>query len=792
MKKILLLVLVLFMISFVSAVPCDEGRMSGNCECGSLTYTDGYCCNTGVDPIWFDPYYERWFETTGCPTSYVYVDQNDNACNDNGPGTESQPYCSLHRATWGGPRNTGSDPEQPALAAQAGDVVLVKSGEYYGSFSYYHDPAFRPANSGTPTYPIIFRSYPGHQTNLTADGAVIGGKDGTNNVVWDGFILYNVVPNLDFAPAVAIRSGSHDMVVMNNEIIGETAPTCDRCNYAGISFNGQDGTVYNLVIRNNRIHGFIWQDPNVAGILMYQWNDSIFENNEIYDCVSMGIFAKGNFATGNIYRYNLIHDVRIGIDFYHEAYPTDWNLIYQNIIYNCGYVGIAFDPRADNAGLHNADFYNNLLYNCSDSAFLVGDPGTGLDFFNNIISDTPTPIFIANKPGIEVTSDYNGFNSYSNFVYYGTNVGRLSGWQTASGNDINSLEVDPLFFDVANRDFHLQPGSPMINAGMDVWDYDNDDDTSERINMGPYITGDEVIGFIDYVVHEPLQSCNSLGGQVCDVGEVCDGNSQPSLDGDCCLGNCVVIPTCADQGGDICTLSESCNGTFIEASDSDRCCSGNCYVPSSNNCADQGGVVCDPPNVCSGSIVVADDTDYCCIQGNCDPPSVPVVVSVDSTYPGYSIDLINDDSTSSGSWASGDSATDPHWVAFNFSSPQDVGNVTVYWAWNGYWMTPQHLDVQIWDGNDYVTVGSFDRVVDEPSTVLSFTPVTTTSFRIWQPADMSNPQYSRVLWLTEIDYGTNSCFSTSFLLSAVSDWYNGNLDISSLVNTIKEWKVNSC
>lgn len=46
----------------------------------------------------------------------------------------------------------------------------------------------------------------------------------------------------------------------------------------------------------------------------------------------------------------------------------------------------------------------------------------------------------------------------------GTNQTTLAAWQGATGDDANSLSVDPLFVSVT--DLHLQMGSPMINAGI--------------------------------------------------------------------------------------------------------------------------------------------------------------------------------------------------------------------------------------------------------------------------------------------------------------------------------------
>jgi hypothetical protein len=54
------------------------------------------------------------------------------------------------------------------------------------------------------------------------------------------------------------------------------------------------------------------------------------------------------------------------------------------------------------------------------------------------------------------------FGSVANRVGYNNNYSSMFGTWTSSGNNLND---DPLFVDPINKDFHLQPASPMINAG---------------------------------------------------------------------------------------------------------------------------------------------------------------------------------------------------------------------------------------------------------------------------------------------------------------------------------------
>ena len=49
---------------------------------------------------------------------------------------------------------------------------------------------------------------------------------------------------------------------------------------------------------------------------------------------------------------------------------------------------------------------------------------------------------------------------------------------------------------VVPSDFKLRSNSPLINAGLDVLDLNKNGSTSDRITIGAYITGNEIIGRI--------------------------------------------------------------------------------------------------------------------------------------------------------------------------------------------------------------------------------------------------------------------------------------------------------
>ena len=104
-------------------------------------------------------------------TTY-YIDQESlgGPCNDNGPGSLTQPWCSWSQKFWNDRQTL--DP---------GDTVFIRGGVYQQRFAFHPDSSF----SGTADDPIRIRSYPGEE--VTFDGSGPGGNglyvDGDNSYI---------------------------------------------------------------------------------------------------------------------------------------------------------------------------------------------------------------------------------------------------------------------------------------------------------------------------------------------------------------------------------------------------------------------------------------------------------------------------------------------------------------------------------------------------------------------------------------------------------------------------------
>ncbi len=470
---------------------CEDGKITEPCKCGEKAYNAGFCCRG----IWFDPYYENIFSNNTCPAgNFYFVDQNHPNASDDNPGTEEMPWKS---ARYG------------AQQLQPGDILFIKEGIYYYYTGSRGEPGITPIRSGTSEAPIVIKAYPGHEVIIMSGPSLDTPPDQFTNpaigayhknyIIIDGFKVYG---------SVAFWGSQTDpaegCIVQNCEIWtghGDD-PGNPNTNHQGIRLE----YTANCIIRNNIIRDVnLYGSHNYAGIKVYLGSNLLVEHNEIYNC-SCGIYDKDS-SVNNIYRFNIIHNCPTGwLGPNQNGGPLSQNTkVYQNIFYECNDAYKLLNI----AGQQNFQLFNNIFYNSSESTIKALN-GEDHRFWNNIIVNTFNP-YKQNYGTQPISySDYNCFYNYDYFSINWTSVGSLVGWQSRTGFDQHSIENDPLFINPESHNFHLQPSSPCLNAGIDRQDYDNDGNTTEPINMGCYITGNETIGSIDlsqYIVEESLHPC---------------------------------------------------------------------------------------------------------------------------------------------------------------------------------------------------------------------------------------------------------------------------------------------
>jgi hypothetical protein len=265
--------------------------------------------------------------------------------------------------------------------------------------------------------------------------------------------------------------------------------TIENCtfDYNAVNVYLSNGFYSNAVIQNNVIthsNQTYWDEPTTNatddydGLSLQNLSNSTVKGNDISGgCVaSAGIYhwiCSGCNVTGTVITQNYIHDIEgVGIKEGGEDTGTVNIQITYNVIKN---VGIGQSDPSTQGGIWlnriQTSGTPSLVANNTIYGGLVGiNVWDQADYFtikNNIVSGASTYLARVYSTGTH--------NVFSNNLYYPGSVGtpfytpyeatNWAGW-AAVYTEANSLTSDPLF--VSTTDFHLQSGSPAINAGANV------------------------------------------------------------------------------------------------------------------------------------------------------------------------------------------------------------------------------------------------------------------------------------------------------------------------------------
>jgi len=207
---------------------------------------------------------------------------------------------------------------------------------------------------------------------------------------------------------------------------------------------------WNEIGPSNACRGIQFHSSPIGGATGFDQFDLHVHDNYIHDIRCDGInFATVDPSQGTVEAYNnIIVHAGAGPD------PPDGASDYA-CIYSAG------TTNTGSPGKGQVKVYNNTMYDCnarqphdtgSGGALASFDSGAGLSILaqNNIMDVLSSENYF--EDGSVITCDHN--------LFFGAGA--------APGNCTNNVTSDPLFTNSGARDFHLQSGSPAIDAGINT------------------------------------------------------------------------------------------------------------------------------------------------------------------------------------------------------------------------------------------------------------------------------------------------------------------------------------
>ncbi len=203
------------------------------------------------------------------------------------------------------------------------------------------------------------------------------------------------------------------------------------------------------------------------------------------------VFSNFSMGVGNISLFNVTNVTlnRGQIDGGYVSVQNAENAVIQNLVV---FGGLEPGLRIFNASpvyvLNNTiDVGGTAIQQRDESSFTV--------LSNNILVADGSDAFCVLWSQGAMDADYNNYvtrnNAWIGHVPGGVGVAgqweRLIYWQRETGFDMNSIAREPLFVNAGGGDYHLQTGSPSIDAGSPAFDVGEEpEDNGNRINQGAY------------------------------------------------------------------------------------------------------------------------------------------------------------------------------------------------------------------------------------------------------------------------------------------------------------------
>jgi hypothetical protein len=392
--------------------------------------------------------------------------------NDNNSGSSASPFRTIPKC-----KNT----------LQAGDTCYIENGVNATTVDDF-DATLELESGGTAGNPVALVAYPGATVTLGASGITYGLRvpniSVSANYVTVAGLFFNI------SEQGMNPTNSTNWRVVGNNFQCPTANGEDGCfttnEISSIKFFGNEVTNTGVVAASKQQHGvYFSSDTNHVEAA---WNyihdnrscramqfhssplggggasdptghnqfDLSVHDNLIHDDPCDGInFATVDPSQGKVEAYNnVIYHVGIG-PAPQDGDSGDYACIYMAYITNTGPVGGG-----------TVEIYNNTLYDCG--ANVASFPNNGSFMING--GEPSLLVRIRNNVMFQLGSEPfgNGGGWDSSYVSGSNNLVFSAGGQSAPSILVGNIVSDPLFFGASIANFHLQTGSPAIDAGQTI------------------------------------------------------------------------------------------------------------------------------------------------------------------------------------------------------------------------------------------------------------------------------------------------------------------------------------
>ncbi|MFA6288044.1 MAG: right-handed parallel beta-helix repeat-containing protein [Opitutaceae bacterium] len=240
---------------------------------------------------------------------------------------------------------------------------------------------------------------------------------------------------------------------------GDDGPDC-------IQLNGLKGTLNNFIVKDNVVRRET-NTTNKGCIIVESGTGGLVSGNRVYK----GTFGIAIYTNDTIVEYNYLEGVgnASALRMWENRGQTNVTVRY-NIVNTCQHTGLVLGngTKLPKTPMANIRVHNNLFYN-TQWGVIFDVPVSG-EFKNNIIWSTWNIRYTVSEiiAGQTFESDHNIIQTRTTGTminWLGTGYSDFAAYQAASGQDANSSTASPSWVASASGDFHLQPGSPAIDAG---------------------------------------------------------------------------------------------------------------------------------------------------------------------------------------------------------------------------------------------------------------------------------------------------------------------------------------